>query len=188
MILFKNQAGQKIGIFVASRTTGNGLAGIGGTITPQISKDGGTFANLSDLTVTDRGNGFYFVNLSQAETNGDLLVVSATSTDADAVIRPVQISTGNAISDVNVVQISGDAAAADSAELLFDTTLGTGTVDGYNILEALRIILAYSVAKASGADADGATVVFRNVGDTKDRITMTVDQFGNRTTVVLDAT
>jgi hypothetical protein len=90
--------------------------------------------------------------------------------------------------DVNVTQISGDSAAADSLELFFDSTLGTGTVDGYNILEALRIVMSFAAAKVSGAVDGSSTITFRNVGDTKNRVTMAVDQFGNRTTVTLDAT
>lgn len=188
MILFKNQASQKIGIYVASRTTGNGLASVGGSLTVTISKDGGAFASLSDGTITDRGNGFYFVNLSQSETNADLIVVTATSSNSDAVIRPIELTTGNAIADVNVVQISGDSAAADSLELYFDSTLGTGTVDGYNIIEALRIIMAFATSKCSGATTGASTITIRDVADTKNRMVLTVDATGNRTAVTIDAT
>ena len=188
MILYKNQALQKIGLYVASRSSGGGLANVGASLSVIISKDGAAFASLADGTITDRGNGLYFVNLSQAETNADLIVVTATSTNPDAVVRPIEITTANTMPDVNVAQISGDSAAADSLELFFDSTLGTGTVDGYNILEALRLVLAFAAAKASGANGGASTIVFRDAADTKDRITMTVDTNGNRTSITLNGT
>jgi hypothetical protein len=51
---------------------------------------------------------------------------------------------------------------------------------------ALRIALAALAGKLSGAA--GTTVTIRNVGDSKDRITATVDSNGNRTAVSTDAT
>jgi hypothetical protein len=52
--------------------------------------------------------------------------------------------------------------------------------------QALRLILAASAGKLSGAAT--STVIIRNVGDSKDRITATVDADGNRAAVTVDAT
>jgi hypothetical protein len=51
--------------------------------------------------------------------------------------------------------------------------------------EAIRLILARLVGKVSGGGT--ATISFRDVADTKNRIVMTVDAAGDRSTVVLDA-
>jgi hypothetical protein len=51
--------------------------------------------------------------------------------------------------------------------------------------EAVRLFGAALAGKVSGAE--GTTIIFRDVADTKDRITATVDEFGNRSAVSLDA-
>lgn len=50
--------------------------------------------------------------------------------------------------------------------------------------QILRLLLASIGAKVSGGGT--ATIVFRDVGDTKDRITATVDLNGNRTAMTVD--
>lgn len=52
--------------------------------------------------------------------------------------------------------------------------------------QAMRLLAAASAGKLSGAA--GPTVSIRNVGDTKDRITATVDEDGNRIDIVTDVT
>lgn len=55
---------------------------------------------------------------------------------------------------------------------------------GWTLRMALRLIAASAAAKLSGAAT--TTIAIRNLTDTKDRITATVDANGNRTAVVLD--
>lgn len=55
---------------------------------------------------------------------------------------------------------------------------------GVTLRQAHRIALAAAAGKSSGFP--GANPVFRNVGDTKNRISATVDSDGNRTAVTLD--
>jgi len=52
--------------------------------------------------------------------------------------------------------------------------------------QALRILLAASAGKSSGGGT--STVNFRDLADSKNRISATVDSNGNRTSVTLDAT
>lgn len=56
----------------------------------------------------------------------------------------------------------------------------------YDVKEALRLLLAFCVGKASGGGTAAPT--FRDTADAKDRIIMTVDANGNRTAVTLDVT
>lgn len=55
---------------------------------------------------------------------------------------------------------------------------------GLSAKEVLRIMLAALAGKTSGAP--GPTIAFRDIDDTKDRISGTVDTDGNRTEVTLD--
>lgn len=76
------------------------------------------------------------------------------------------------------------ALPADVADAVLDRTDAIET--GWTLRKALRIILAVLAGKASGLDT--ATAIFRNVTDTKDRVTATHDGDGNRSAVTTDAT
>lgn len=75
------------------------------------------------------------------------------------------------------------SAANEIADAILDRTDGIET--NYPLRQALRLILSAVAAKLSGADT--STVTIRDIGDTKDRISATVDDSGNRTAVTLDA-
>lgn len=63
----------------------------------------------------------------------------------------------------------------------------TGTIEGsINLQEALMLMLAFVAGEATGGGT--TTVNFRNQADTKNRISYTVDEDGNRTAVTLDLT
>lgn len=83
--------------------------------------------------------------------------------------------------DANVVSY---AAGEDPLALVLDGA--DGVEAGKTVRQALRALLAALAAKASGAGT--SAIVFRDVNDTKNRITATVDALGNRTAVVLDLT
>lgn len=57
---------------------------------------------------------------------------------------------------------------------------------GWTAEEILRVIAAVLAGKVSGAGT--GTETFRDITDVKDRVTATVDNNGNRTTITLDAT
>lgn len=70
------------------------------------------------------------------------------------------------------------------ADALLDRSSGIET--SLTLRGAIRLILAAAAGKLSGAAS--STVTIRNVGDTKARITATVDADGNRSAVTTDAT
>lgn len=61
-----------------------------------------------------------------------------------------------------------------------------GDVDGLAVEEALRIIIAALVGRLSGAES--GNIACRDQDNTKNRIEMTADAYGNRLSVTLDAT
>lgn len=79
---------------------------------------------------------------------------------------------------------TGDVpTAAANAAALLDSS---GAIEsGVTPRGALRLMLAALAGKVSGAG--GSTVTIRNVGDSKTRITATVDSDGNRSAVSTDA-
>ena len=65
------------------------------------------------------------------------------------------------------------------------SVLAAGDADGFTLEEALKLLLA-QLSKLSGAATN--TNTFRAADDSKDRITATVDENGNRSAVTFDAT
>lgn len=156
--MFKNLAGQKLAIYAWDGGAGAPKTGDADNITAYVSKDGGSAAVLTDTNPTelDATNlpGVYAFDLSQGETDGDLLCFSPKSSTEGVVIHASIIYTG-------------------------------GSVDGLPPHKALRLLLAALAGKTSGGGTD--TIVFRDVGDAKDRIAVTVDSNRNRTSVSIDA-
>lgn len=74
--------------------------------------------------------------------------------------------------------------ANDNADALLDRVDGVET--GFTPRQVLRLIAAVLAGKASGMGTTVAT--FRDLNDTKDRMTGTVDEFGNRSVVTRDVT
>lgn len=78
--------------------------------------------------------------------------------------------------------IDANALAADAVDEILD-----GVVEGaVTVRQMLRGFAAALLAKASGLDTTAA--IYRDIGDTKNRITATVDANGNRSAVTLDLT
>jgi len=136
------------------------LAGKAGlTLTITASKNGAAFASITP-TVNDRGSGWYELLLTTAHTDtlGDL-VLHVTGTGADPTDVRLEV---------------GDAGAGASVWAY----VVEGSIKAY---EAMRLVLSVLTGKSSGGGT--ATVVFRDTGDSKNRISATVDASGNRTAV-----
>lgn len=100
-----------------------------------------------------------------------------TSELADGAITAAKIATG---------AIDADAIAADAATEIAEAAMSALVETGLTLREAQRLFAAVLLSKVSGAGT--TTIVFRDVGDTKDRVTATVDVDGNRSAVTLDDT
>jgi hypothetical protein len=97
MILKKNTASQKVPIYAWDITAEAPKTGDAANLTAYIAKDGGAPVQTNDINPTELDatnmKGIYLFDLTQAETNADMIVVSPVSTTANVVIRPVLIST-----------------------------------------------------------------------------------------------
>jgi hypothetical protein len=120
MSYIKNKAGQKIGLIANNLTTGLPQTGDAANITAKISKDFGVAASVSDTNPTelDAVNfpGVYVFDLTQSETNADVLTIKATSTTANVSLEIKTIETADLTDTENAVW---DAAYASH------TTAGT---------------------------------------------------------------
>lgn len=161
----------------------------GKTVAITLSKAGGAFANpnAGATNATEISNGLYKVALDTTDTNtlGDLVIrgTAAASDDMVQIMQVVSATTGGATNlDAAISSLSIPTANAN-ADALLDRAAGIET--GLTPRQGLRLMAAALLGKASGMAT--TTGKFRDTGDTKDRITATVDADGNRTAVTLDA-
>ena len=112
-MLYKNVASQKWVVFAFTTSTGVALTGDAANITAKISIDGAAGSATNDTNPTELEDGFYVFDLTQAETNGDLiLILPESSTSGVSVIgSPASCYT-------NVL----GATAAANLEDMFDGT------------------------------------------------------------------
>src|ERR1041385_6023703 len=151
----------------------------------RISKNGGNFAQSNNTAgATHNENGYYSVPLDTTDTNTlGTFRVAVSKTGAlpvwqDFMVVPANVwdsMFGASVLNVNVsTMLSG---AVDS--ILDDPVEGS-----FTMRQLLRLMASALFGKASGGGT--ATITFRDLGDTKNRITATVTSNGDRTTVVLD--
>ena len=152
----------------------------------RLSKNGGAFAQSSNVAgATHNENGYYDVplNTTDANTLGTLRVAVSKSGALpvwqDFMVVPANVwdsMFGASTLNVNVSTMSSGAV---------DSILDDPVEGSYTMRQLLRLMASALLGKASGGGT--ATITFRDLGDSKDRITATVTSNGNRTTVVLDA-
>ena len=152
----------------------------------RLSKNGGAFAQSNNTAgATHNENGYYDVplNATDANTLGTLRVAVSKSGALpvwqDFMVVPANVwdsMFGSAVLNVNVSTMSSAAV---------DVILDDPVEGSFTMRQLLRLMAAALFGKASGGGT--ATITFRDLGDSKDRITATVTSNGNRTTVVLDA-
>jgi len=131
---------------------------------------GGTFNGATD-------------SLEAIRNRGDSAWISATIVDLNADQSAVTIGTVNtALALTANNDKTGYALAAAGIDGIWDEVI-EGTLTGRQVL---RLNLSALTGKSSGGGT--ATLIFRDNGDTKARITATVDEDGNRTAMTLDET
>jgi hypothetical protein len=162
----------------------------------QVSQDGAPELG-STGTVTELGGGLYYYEAAVGElaTLGFLTVRSALAgTLARAMAQVVaadvydaaDLGLTNLDATVSSRSVPGSAMTLTSGErdsvatALLD--LANGAETGYTVRQALRLIAAVLCGKASGGPTN---VIFRNLGDTANRVVTIADGNGNRSTVTL---
>lgn len=84
--MFKNVASQKIAVFAFTPADGLPKTGDAANLTAYVSKDAGTVTVLGDTTATEmdatNAPGWYLFDLTQAETNADMLLFTGKSSTA----------------------------------------------------------------------------------------------------------
>lgn len=192
---------------VAGRTADVSVGGEMGLDWANVGTPGSTvgLSATTVATVTTTTTATNVTTVNGLATN----VITATSIAADAItdakvasdvtIASVTGAVGSVTGSVGSVASGGITAASIAADAIGASELAADAlaeiadavldevIEGSTTLrQALRGFAAALLSKASGLAT--TTAVYRDVGDTKDRITATVDVSGNRSAVTLDLT
>lgn len=191
-------ARRRIPFFLASSVDGfTPVTGaIFGAADLQVSQDGGAEANYAG-TVTEIGGGLYSYEAAVAEvaTLGFLTVRSALAGSlgraaaqviAADVYDAFDLGLTNLDAAVSTRAATGAAMTLTAGERNSVATalldLANGVETSYTVRQALRLVASVLCGKASGGPTN---VVFRNLGDTANRVVTISDGNGNRSTVTL---
>lgn len=87
--LQKNVSGQKVRVFAFDRTDNTPKTGDAANITGKVAKDWAAAAAITDTNPTEVEDGYYLFDLTQAETNADVLDFYPESSTADVQVIAV---------------------------------------------------------------------------------------------------
>jgi len=151
MAIYKNVAGQKIAVYAYDPTVGAGTdpskTGNAANITARISKDGAANAATNDVNPTEldatNSKGVYIFDLTQAETNAEMIVLYPVSATANVLLDPIQIITVTATaSDVAAIKTKTDQLAFTIANQVDSNALtggGGGGLDAAGVRAAIGL-------------------------------------------------
>lgn len=196
MILLRNVADQFVDVYAWDGATGAPKTGDASNITGKIKIGTAAIASTNDTNPTELSStdmpGMYRFDLTQAETNALQITLYSKSSTANILIRPVVITTTYSSAtltsairtelspELNFIDVAISSRATLSvSDITNHIVEGTLTVDN-----VLRILLAALAGKAT--ENTNSYAAYRDVSDSKDRITATVDMYGNRTSVTID--
>lgn len=178
----------------------------------QISKDGGAFTNLTTLPSANPASGrAVMIDLSASEMTADNIVIQCvdasgaewcdqminlqtTASQLDDLATAADLATVAGYLDTEVAAIkaktdlipASPAAVGDipTAAAVADAVWDEAVDSTITARQSIRLANSALGGKASGLNT--TTAVYRDLADTKDRISATVDADGNRTAVTRD--
>lgn len=178
----------------------------------QISKDGGAFTNLTTLPSANPASGrAVMIDLSASEMTADNIVIQCvdaagaewcdqlinlqtTASQLDDLATAADLATVAGYIDTEVAAIkaktdlipASPAAVGDipTAAAVADAVWDEAVDSTITARQSIRLANSALGGKASGLNT--TTAVYRDLADTKDRISATVDADGNRTAVTRD--
>ncbi len=143
MSIQKNTPNQKLGIFAYNEYFGTGVINDEANITAQISIDFGASAALNDLhpaPLDDTNHpGVYVFDLTQAETNGDVLMITPSSSGDGVLIDPIQVFTtpsgfGNLIIDNNGKVVVPDTQKVNVETIKMQSVTCSGEITIHSVI------------------------------------------------------
>lgn len=165
---------------IVGNITGN-LSGSVGSVTGAVGSVTGSVGSVVGLTASNLD-----ATISSRASAADLATVAGyLDTEIAAILSDTNAILADTGTDGVVVAAASKTGYSLSAAGI--TAIWAEVMEGaVTAVQMMRGFAATLMGKASGLDT--TTAVYRDVGDTKDRITATVDADGNRTAVTRDLT
>jgi hypothetical protein len=154
---------------------GNSKTGLGSVGITLLNPDGTEHTARSTVDVFEMGGGGYGKNIAFPDDWKG--IIKWDSGEGSPVY---------AYEDYNYLEMRGDKTGYELSAAGVDAILDEVIEGATTFRQMLRLILSVLAGKSSGGGT--VTLTFRDLADSKNRITATVDANGNRTTMVLDGT
>lgn len=132
--------------FPIQNSSGALVSGAAG-LDSEVSIDAGAFADCTNEATEIGTSGWYYLDLTAGEMNGDSICISVKTSTSGALTTPIWLMPAED-SDirVDVVRVSGDATAADNLESFMD---GTGYAGTNNTIPNVTTVSTVSGSVAS---------------------------------------
>jgi len=187
-MIYRNVASQRIGVFAYDSTTGAAKTGDAANITAYISLDFAAPAQTNDVNPTEldavNAPGWYVFDLTQAETNAEVIVLAPVSATADILIDQVQVVTQDASISSRATQASVDALNdLDAAGVRTAVGLAAANLDTQIGTLATGAEVAAAEAAIRGADDD----TLKALSDQIDGVPVANWAYGTRTVTMTAA-
>lgn len=186
-----------VNIFIqdSSSTTGAGLTGLvfnsaGLTAYYMLPRAAAVSITLATQTVTGAYSSGGFVEISSANAPGWYRLDLPNAAIASGSFVGLHLKGATNMAPLPIeIQLTGwdplvGSLSNAGADAILDRSAGVDT--GWTLRQAMRIILSVCAAKLAGAAT--TTLTIRDMADTKNRVTATVDGPGNRSAITTDAT
>lgn len=185
--LQKNVASQKIRVFAWNSTTGAAVTGDAANLSCKVAKDWGSATALTDTSATETEDGYYLFDLSQAETNANVLDFYPQSSTPDVVLvaTPATVYTvlaGHKLPSDGLDNVLVESGISASASLTDDAATQLTSI---NIRQAVSLMQSILAGVLSGAQTGSESVKQTGKPAGSTRATVTVDNSGNRSALTL---
>lgn len=182
--LRKNVAGQKWRVFAFDATTNAPKTGDAANITAKIALDWGAAGAVTDTNPTETEDGYYLFDLTQAETNADVLDIYPESSTADIEVIGVPgtvytlsgvVFKNQAFSNLEFLMVLASDGRTPATGL---TVTGQRSIDGGAFASISGSIAEVSngiyQADLLAADTNGSVITYRFSAATADDKFITV--------------
>lgn len=135
--------------------------------------------------ITPTKAGYIDASISTVDTVVDAIKAVTDNLPDSGALTTIDSNVDAILADTNELQTDDVPSLISALNDISVADILTGTVEGaIGVQGALRLLLSFIAGKTSGGGT--TTITFRDTEDTKDRIVMTVDTDGNRSTITLD--
>ena len=153
--MLKNTAGQKWTVFAFDSTTNLPVMGDASNITADLRLDGGAANPVNDTNPTELEHGYYCFDISQAESNADMILISPVSSTTNVIVIGVPGSVWTTVpTAVEVAAIIAGLTVSPSGSPIIPPVNATGgftTTVTDVIKDAMGIIGAIAMDEAPSA-------------------------------------